>query len=41
MLAPICREMSLYTQHIYLAGYASVIAYMETSMNKVPIHTNA
>ena len=24
----------------YLAGYANVIAYMETYMNKVPMHTN-
>ena len=25
---------------VYLAGCASVITYMETYMNKVPMHTN-
>ena len=44
-LPHICREMSFEISDelvyvAYLAGYAIVIAYMETYMNKVPMHTN-
>ena len=41
----ICREMGFeITDELlhasYLAGYASVITYMKTYVNKVPMHTN-
>ena len=44
-LPHLCREMSFEISDelvyvAYLAGYASVIANMETYMNKVPMHTN-
>ena len=44
-LPHICREMSFEISDelvyaAYLVGYSSVIAYMETYMNKVPMHTN-
>ena len=41
----ICREMSFEISDelvygAYLVGYASVMAYIKTYMNKVPMHTN-
>ena len=41
----ICRDMSSEMSDdilltAYLAGCASVVAYIETYMNKVPMHTN-
>ena len=45
MLPHTCREMDFkisdeLVHTAYLAGYASVITYMETYMNKVSMHTN-
>ena len=44
-LPHICRAISFEISDelvyaAYLAGYASVIAYMEMYTNKVPMHTN-